>query len=454
MSPPAASPVSREPAEGRDRRRPTPGRPSTTAGAPRLDRPGRRRPRHRGPGRRLRPVRSHRHPRRRGPALRPRGARARRSPIRPGSRGPRWASGWPSSDWPHSAACPSPAWPTGWVGDGCCCSPAASGWPSPRCRRPVPGTGGSWSSSPSGRPFLSAAYAVAQVGAAEETGSAQRASAVALVAAGYAVGAGATAVIYGSTGHALGYRGVFLLALVPMVGLPFVARWVSEPDRFRAGRAVGPSGGGRSSAPWPGPTAAAWLVVDLAGLLTGGDHRAGQQLRLPLLPEREAVPRLRRVGHGASGPGSSGSAASWPGCGWPTGSVADRRPWGPWCASVRAGILCYSGSGPALVVGYLLGITAGGVIAPAAGAFVNELFPTSVRASVAGWNVAGAVLGAVAGLRPVRCHRRRRQPIRPGRPGHLPPGHGPERPGVAPPRDARPRARVVLARPRPPAEAP
>jgi MFS family permease len=62
------------------------------------------------------------------------------------------------------------------------------------------------------------------------------------------------------------------------------------------------------------------------------------------------------------------------------------------------GILCYSGSGPALVVGYLLGITAGGVIAPAAGAFVNELFPTPVRASVAGWNVAGAVLGAVTGL--------------------------------------------------------
>jgi MFS family permease len=62
------------------------------------------------------------------------------------------------------------------------------------------------------------------------------------------------------------------------------------------------------------------------------------------------------------------------------------------------GILCYSGSPVALVVGYLFGIAAGGVIAPCAGAFVNELFPTSVRASVAGWNVAGSVLGAVAGL--------------------------------------------------------
>jgi MFS family permease len=63
-----------------------------------------------------------------------------------------------------------------------------------------------------------------------------------------------------------------------------------------------------------------------------------------------------------------------------------------------SGLLCYSGGSVLLVVGYLTGITAGGVIAPAAGAFVNELFPTSVRASVAGWNVAGAVLGAVTGL--------------------------------------------------------
>ena len=63
-----------------------------------------------------------------------------------------------------------------------------------------------------------------------------------------------------------------------------------------------------------------------------------------------------------------------------------------------SGILCYSGNRVALVVGYLAAVTAGGIIAPAAGAFVNELFPTPVRASVAGWNVAGAVLGAVGGL--------------------------------------------------------
>jgi MFS family permease len=41
---------------------------------------------------------------------------------------------------------------------------------------------------------------------------------------------------------------------------------------------------------------------------------------------------------------------------------------------------------------------AGGCFAPGAGALANELFPTAVRASVAGWNVAAGVLGAVLGL--------------------------------------------------------
>src|ERR1019366_1431392 len=63
-----------------------------------------------------------------------------------------------------------------------------------------------------------------------------------------------------------------------------------------------------------------------------------------------------------------------------------------------SGILCYSGGRAALVAGYLAGITAAGGFAPAGGAFVNELFPTAVRSSVAGWNVAGSVLGAVVGL--------------------------------------------------------
>jgi MFS family permease len=61
-------------------------------------------------------------------------------------------------------------------------------------------------------------------------------------------------------------------------------------------------------------------------------------------------------------------------------------------------VLTYAGSAPALLAGYILGVFAASVFAPAAGALINELFPTSVRASVVGWSVAAGVLGAVAGL--------------------------------------------------------
>jgi MFS family permease len=67
-------------------------------------------------------------------------------------------------------------------------------------------------------------------------------------------------------------------------------------------------------------------------------------------------------------------------------------------ALAGCGLLLYSGSVAALFIGYTLGVLAGGVIAPPLGAMVNEIFPTAVRASVAGWSVAASVLGAVAGL--------------------------------------------------------
>lgn len=67
-------------------------------------------------------------------------------------------------------------------------------------------------------------------------------------------------------------------------------------------------------------------------------------------------------------------------------------------AMAVSGVFTYSGSHVALLIGYELGVLAASTFAPAAGAFANELFPTSVRASVAGWNIAASVLGAVLGL--------------------------------------------------------
>src|ERR1700728_774294 len=92
-----------------------------------------------------------------------------------------------------------------------------------------------------GRPLLSSTNALSQVSAGELTSSANRAKAVALVAAGYGVGAGLTAIIYSLGRNTIGFRGVFALAVVPLVLLPVLARSVPETDRLRR---AGPTGHG------------------------------------------------------------------------------------------------------------------------------------------------------------------------------------------------------------------
>ena len=246
-----------------------------------------------------------------------------------------------------------------------------------------------------GRPFLSATNAVSQVAAAEHTGSGDRAKAVALVTAGYGVGAGATAVLHSLAASTLGFRGIFALAVVPLALLPLVARWVSEPDRFVVAAAsdhalpvlgpVGPRFRGRLAL-------LALLAFGIA-VVTGPANSftflyAQNVLRLP-----GTVTAAMVVGAGVAGLGGP-LAGRW---------LADRLGRRPTAAigvagMAACGVLAYSGSSWALVTGYVAGVLAGSVFAPAGGAMVNELFPTPVRASVAGWWVLAGVVGAAAGL--------------------------------------------------------
>ena len=247
-----------------------------------------------------------------------------------------------------------------------------------------------------GRPFLSATNALAQVMAAEQTGSSDRARAIALVTAGYGVGAGLTAIVHSLASSTLGFRGLFALAVVPLLLVPVIARWVAEPDRF-AVAAVGPDH------PTPvlgavGPRFRNRLLVLVAlsfavAVITGP---ANTFIFLYAQNVRHVSGGLTAgmvVGAGMSGLGGL-LLGRW---------MADRFGRRPTGAAGMVGIalcatLAYSGSPAALIVGYVLGVLAGGVLAPAAGALVNELFPTGVRASVAGWWLVAGVFGAVGGL--------------------------------------------------------
>jgi MFS family permease len=246
-----------------------------------------------------------------------------------------------------------------------------------------------------GRPFLSATQGVTQVVAVELTSATQRASAVALVAAGYAVGAGALAVIHSLASGTLGFRGVFALSVVPLAFLPWIARIVVEPSRYARVTAA------EHRPPVLGPVARPYrrrllVVVALAfavSVITGPANSLVYIYAQNILHVSGIVTSAMVVAAGVAGLGGL-VVGRW---------LADR--WGrrPTVAVSMVGMalcgtLAYTGSEGALLVGYVLGVTSGAVFAPAGGALANELFPTAIRASVAGWYVAAGVLGAVVGL--------------------------------------------------------
>jgi MFS family permease len=247
-----------------------------------------------------------------------------------------------------------------------------------------------------GRPLLSATSGVAQVAAAEQTASAQRAKAVALIAAGYGIGSGLIAIVHSLGASTLGFRGVVLLALLPLAGLPFIARWIVEPDRFKIAASA-------KEHPLPVLGAVAPLfrrrlvivaVLTFALSVVTGPANSFFYLYAQNVIHLSGTTTALLI----ASAGITGLAGLLLGR-----FFADRvgrrvTAGGAMIAMALFGMVTYSGSVPGAAVGYLLAVLAASVFAPAAGALTNELFPTSVRASVIGWEIAAGVFGATAGL--------------------------------------------------------
>ena len=248
------------------------------------------------------------------------------------------------------------------------------------------------------RPFLTATDTVGEVLAAEHTGVADRAKAIAMASAAYGVGAGLVAVLRGLAGEGLGFRAVFGLAALPLVGVAFAGRLVTEPDRFTR-RAV--SAEARRALPVLAAVAGAHRrrLVVLATIGFASGFVTGPVGTL-LFVYAENVLGVSRGVTGALvvAAGATGLAGLVLGR-----FLADRIGRRPTAAvglalMAAAGVLAYSGSVPALVVGYLCGILFGSTYGTPAITLTNELFPTSIRAAVAGWLVIAGVLGATSGL--------------------------------------------------------
>ena len=247
-----------------------------------------------------------------------------------------------------------------------------------------------------GRPLLSATNALAEVMGAEETGASDRAAAVALVSAGYAVGAGLSAIVHSLASGVLGFRGICALALVPLALVWVLRGWVEEPSRFTAAEASTDHPTpvlGAIGRRYRGRVAILALIALTISIITGPANSFVFLYAQDVLHMPGYMTALMVVVAGACGFGGLL-------CGRWAADHVGRRPTST-VALVGAALsatFAYSGSRPALLIGYSLGVISGSLLAPAVGALLTELFPTSVRASVTGWWVVSGVVGAVVGL--------------------------------------------------------
>lgn len=245
-----------------------------------------------------------------------------------------------------------------------------------------------------GRPALSAAISVAQVAAAEETASSSRAKAVALIAGAYGLGSGMTAIVHGLASRSLGFRGLLLLAGLPLAIVLLSRHELREPARFRA-----VSGGRRLPVLGPIALPLRRRLGVLAGLAFAVAFVTGPANSFIFL-YAENVRRLSGVATSAMVAGSGLIGLAGLVLGQRAADRMGRRGAGAIGMALIAlsGTVAYSGGRLALVCGYIFGVGFAAFFAPSLGAIANELFPTEVRASTAGWLVAAGVLGGAAGL--------------------------------------------------------
>jgi MFS family permease len=262
------------------------------------------------------------------------------------------------------------------------------------------------------------------VSAAEQTSNKDRATAMALIAAGYGLGAGTTAVIHSLAASTLGFRGICLLSVVPLMTLPFVARSLEEPERFtqlagttapmaeafeRHGRAIDLPGTDEPARPERPPRqraifaalapryrkrlAIVALIAFFLSIVTGPANTFVYLYAQNVVHLAGIVTAAMVVCAGATGLLGL-LLGRW------SADKLGRRPTGAIAMMFVAllAVVTYSGSKVGLFFGYITAVGAASVLAPAAGALANELFPTEVRASISGWYAAASVVGAGVGL--------------------------------------------------------
>jgi MFS family permease len=239
------------------------------------------------------------------------------------------------------------------------------------------------------RPLLTAVSTVVQVLTVELSSTAQRIHRLVIMAAGAGMGSGLSAILHGLIRGPGSFRWLFAITLVPVVVItPLVGR-IPEPRRHGDDLArlgvVPPDARGRLTS--------VALVAFAAGMVTGpanGFAFVYAEGILKLAPHVVAEIVVVSAATGVAGLVASRALAH----------VIGRR------ATVAIGLfalavtssVAYSGGRVSFVLGYMVGVAAAGLFAPAASALSTEIFSRRVRSTAAGWVTLAGILGATAGL--------------------------------------------------------
>jgi MFS family permease len=241
------------------------------------------------------------------------------------------------------------------------------------------------------RPLLSTTTTLVQVLTVELSSTKGRIDRLVIVSAGAGIGAGLAAILHGLIRGADSFRWLFALALVPVFFIRPMLRAVPEPTFHSPDTPMARVGALPRGV--RGRVAIVGVVVFVVGVISGpasGFTFVYGEGVLKIRPDVVALVVTLSALTGLAGLLASRYFARVFGRRWTVvfGAIA----------TALTASIAYGGGKAAFIVGYMSGVAAGGLLAPAIAAMGTELFAHSIRATAAGWIVVAGVVGAMTGL--------------------------------------------------------
>lgn len=241
------------------------------------------------------------------------------------------------------------------------------------------------------RPLLSTTSTLVLVITVELSRTSRRIHRLVIISAGAGIGAGLAAILHGVIRGPDSFRWLFALAFLPVFFLVPILRRVPEPT-FHGARAP-LARLGAIPRDVRGRVAIVGTVVFVIGVISGpasGFTFVYGEGILKISPPVVASVVAMSAVTGLAGLLLSRYLARVVGRRWTVVLGV--------LATAATASLAYGGGEADFVVGYMCGVAAGGLLAPAIAALSTELFSHSFRATAAGWIVVAGVLGAMSGL--------------------------------------------------------